>query len=378
MPLEIGDNVLELEDTGDSDTIKPWDPKQIRITTKIFSVREVHTQIMDEELDLAPDFQRSFVWDEKKQIRLIESILLGIPLPAFYFNQDAQGALQVIDGVQRLTTIKLFMLNQLSLKDTHLEYLKDFKELTYDKLDPPVRRRFGGTQIVVHVIEPQTPDEVKYDIFNRVNTGGSPLTPQEIRHCMSKARSRNLLRALVERDSFDQATAYSFWSWAGGQRIRDNHRMTDREMALRFCAFRSKSTKDYEQCASLDGFLLEFTRSIDRGDVTDEELANLETAFERSMTNCLTILGEAAFRLWPPGATRRGPMNRAIFESQALALADYEIEALLPHKEQIITKFRALFDDPRYESAVRVGTGDVRKVEHRLSAPREFLKKILA
>ena len=374
-----GDQGVEAENTGDADTIKPWDPKQIRITTKNFTVREVYTQITDGELDLAPDFQRSFVWEERRQVRLIESILLGIPLPAFYFNQDSQGALQVIDGVQRLTTTKLFMSNLLTLKDTHLEYLKDFQGLTYDTLDAPVRRRFAATQIVAHVIEPQTPDEVKYDIFNRVNTGGSPLTAQEIRHCMSKARSRDLLRSLVERDSFDRASAYTFWSKdAEGQWNRNNHRMADREMALRFCAFRSTTIPEYERAGSLDSFLLEFTRSIDRGDFTNQALADLETAFERAMVNCSTILGDAAFRRWPPGAGRRGPINRAIFESQALALADHDVNTLLPHKEQIITSFRELFNNQQYDSAVRSGTGDARKVERRLNASRECLVEILS
>src|SRR5271166_3692650 len=84
-----GETGIESENTGEADTIKPWDPKQIRITTKNFTVREVYTQIISDELDLAPDFQRSFVSDERRQVRLIESILLGIPLPAFYFNQDS-------------------------------------------------------------------------------------------------------------------------------------------------------------------------------------------------------------------------------------------------------------------------------------------------
>jgi hypothetical protein len=189
---------VEPEETeGDEPIVKPWDPKRIRITTKNFTIREIFTQIQEGDLDLAPDFQRSFVWKIRQQIRLIESLLLGIPLPAFYFNQDSLGSHQVVDGVQRLTTVKLFMTDQLELHEQHLEYLKSLGGLGYSTLDPATRRRFAGTQIVAHVIEPQTPDEIKYDIFNRVNTGGSPLTAQEIRHCMSKQRSRNFLKSLA-------------------------------------------------------------------------------------------------------------------------------------------------------------------------------------
>ena len=167
--------VIEPEETGSEEPIvKPWDPKHIRITTKNFTLREIFTQIEDGDLDLAPDFQRSFVWKDSQQIRLIESILLGIPLPAFYFNQDALGAHQVIDGVQRLTTVKLFMSDKLVLDAQRLEYLKVLQGHAYSTIDHATRRRFAGTQIVAHVIEPQTPDEVKYDIFNRVNTRGAP------------------------------------------------------------------------------------------------------------------------------------------------------------------------------------------------------------
>lgn len=94
------------EDTSRDDVqFKPWDPKHIRITTKNYTLREIFSQIEEGELDLAPDFQRSFVWKKRQQVRLIESILLGIPLPAFYFNLDQSGAIQVVDGVQRLTTV---------------------------------------------------------------------------------------------------------------------------------------------------------------------------------------------------------------------------------------------------------------------------------
>ena len=379
---EPSDELLEDEDKSGTDlTTKPWDPKDIRITTKTFTLREIYTQILEDDLDLAPDFQRSFVWKNGQQVRLIESILLGIPLPAFYFNQDKSGSHQVIDGVQRLTTLKHFMSNELELKGESLEYLVALKGQTFGTLDPATRRRFAGTQIVAHVIEPQTPDEVKYDIFNRVNTGGSPLTAQEIRHCMSKDRSRNFLRELVESQNFDKVMGKIFWKKdSTGQWNRDNQRMSDREMALRFCAFRKFRIEEYATASSLDAFLLHFTRLIDQQTeqfLSDSDLSDLSTSFRKAMENCYAIMGRGAFRLWPPNASRRGPFNRAIFESQALALADHELSELLPFKDEIQEAFRKLFLDPAYDSAVRVGTGSHLKVARRLKMPREVLSGIL-
>jgi hypothetical protein len=362
---------VEAEDVGGplADT-KPWDPSRIRISTKPFSLQQVVDMIKDGDIDLAPDFQRLFVWKQVQRSRLIESVLLGIPLPAFYFNQDFKGAMQVVDGVQRLTTIRRFRLDGEPL--SNLEYLKVLEGQTYDKLDVVLRRRFQQTQIFVNVIEPQTPDDVKFDVFKRINTGGSPLTAQEIRHCMSQSRSRKLLKDLTALPSFHQATDNSF---------RHERRMADREVALRFCAFRSLSSlNDYREFNSLDSFLLDFTRKVDsvhstKASVSDAELERLSTDFDRAMRTATAVFGNAAFRKYPPGGTRRGPLNRALFESWAVALADYEPDELAPHKAAIGKAARECVKDYQYNAAITQGTGDHSKVNLRFNVAREILKK---
>jgi hypothetical protein len=373
---------LDAEDTsGGSEGVKPWDPGKIRITTKSFSLRDVVDQIQDEEIDLSPDFQREFVWQSRQRTRLIESILLGIPLPAFYFNQGGDGTYQVVDGVQRLSTIALFMNDGHRLAGADLEYLTDLDGLVYSELDPASSRRFRSTQIVVHVIEPQTPDEVKYDIFSRVNTLGSPLSAQEIRHAMSKDRSRDFIRLLADSEAFDRATEFQYWRRKDGQAVRDSGRMTNRELALRFCAFRLCSIEEYRQHPSLDAFLIDFTRRIDGASplspISDAQLVRLTTDFEHAMVNSYVVLGAAAFRRWPPGLDRRGPINRAVFEAQANALADYSLEELLPRKDAIVSSFRSAFEDPEYLRSVTVSTGDAARVAFRLGATREILMHAL-
>jgi hypothetical protein len=384
---ELDDEPDQEEDvSGSPEQMKPWDPTKIRITTKSFSLREAATQIQDNELDLAPDFQRAFVWKERQRTRLVESILLGIPLPAFYFNQDKDGAFQVVDGVQRLSTVKYFIANEHTLLAGDLEYLKDLEGATYSKLDAGLRRRFANTMIIAHIIEPQTPDEVKYDIFSRVNTGGSPLTAQELRHCMSRTKSRDFLRRLVELGSFERATEGRFWVRdASNQWVRDNRRMADRELALRFCAFRSMSSidEDYQPFESLDAFLLDFTRRIDgrtsRGAVlSDGDLERIEQDFDRAMTNCHAALGKVAFRRWPAGVARRGPINRAVFEAHALAMADLPVDVVSAHREAIQKVLRGAFSDPDYLTAVTVSTGDRKRVEYRLRRTHELVRSVLS
>jgi uncharacterized protein with ParB-like and HNH nuclease domain len=134
--------------------------------------------VKEGDLELAPDFQRKKVWGPVQKSRLIESILLRIPLPAFYFSSDEQGLLQVVDGLQRLSTINDFVNGKFVLNG--LEYLqKDVGGKRFETLPANWSRRVYSTQIIANVVDPQTPDQVKFDIFKRINTGGSPLNAQE-------------------------------------------------------------------------------------------------------------------------------------------------------------------------------------------------------
>lgn len=198
-PLDV-----ELEDHGDDEAIaRPWDPNKIRVSTKNFSIRQVLDQIDDHDLELAPDFQRNFVWTLDQKSRLIESILLQIPLPTFYFAEDDDGMYRAVDGLQRLTTIHSFVRRgEFALRG--LEYLNSANGQYFEDLPQAWKRRIFSSQLVVHVIDPSTPSDVKYNIFKRLNTGGSPLNAQEIRHCMSKNRSRDFLRKCAFSPEFEQ------------------------------------------------------------------------------------------------------------------------------------------------------------------------------
>lgn len=370
-------DLVEDEDISEvTSPSQPWNPEKIRISTKNFSLREVVEQIDAKDIDLAPDFQREFVWKRRQRTRLIESILLGIPLPAFYFNQEDDGSYQVVDGVQRLSSIHRFMVDGHMLDVADLEYLHHLHGRKYSDLEQSLARRFRSSQIVVHIIEPQTPDEIKYDIFGRVNTLGSPLSSQEIRHAMSRSRSRDFLRKLAMLPSFDSATDFNFWrkdpSVPSGH-TPDTGRMMNRELALRFCAFSDFSAEDYKRFPSLDSYLVDYTRRLDgrygtSEDISDSHLNLLEQYFDQAMRNAHLLLGKWAFRRY--NLVKRGPINRALFESQAIALAPYSSEKIALNKNKIAKNLENLFDDMEYVRAVTTGTGSVYRIELRLEMTR--------
>ena len=357
---------LELEDPSLPEEPEPWDPEKIRIHTKHYSLRQVVDMIAEGDIDLAPDFQRQFVWKSWQRSGLIESLLLGIPLPSFYFNEDSTGRLQVVDGVQRLTTIFWYVTDQTS-KLGKVTYLHELEGQGFDDLATLFRRRLNGAQFVAHVIDPQTPYRVKFDIFRRINTGGSPLSAQEIRHCMSKTRSREFLKELVSDQSFVTAT--------GG--VLQNHpRMADREVALRFVAFRLFTSDEYAQHGSFDEFLGFVTEQLD--DPASQSLDQLRNDFVRGMNNCYTVFGEHAFRKWPWDAVRKSPINRALFESWGTVLADHDETDVRSVTADLVRRARDMMtNDLEFIYSISSSTGAVRNVRTRLGKVREAAQEVL-
>ncbi|MCU0681906.1 MAG: DUF262 domain-containing protein [Polyangiaceae bacterium] len=369
-----GEGELEPEDTGDdAGPSKPWDPSQIRVNTKTFSLRQIVDEIGDGTIDLAPDFQRGYVWKELQKTRLVESILLGIPLPAFYFNASRDNSYQVIDGVQRLTTARDFAAGKFALSE-HLEYLKqELEGKDFAQLDAPLKRRFQQTQLVVHVIEATSPSRLKFDIFKRINTGGSPLTSQEIRHCMGRRRSRALLERLASLPSFLQATRLTPAS---------TKRMADRELALRFVAFRRLLAEGadgyarYAKVDTLDGFLLEANEALDDpAKTTDAQLEALAADFDRAMKSALAIFGKNAFRKWPLHAVATGPFNRPLFESWAAVLATVKEDVVAKYGAEIGREARKEMTHNRpYIDALSLGTGKVEQVRRRFDTAAKVIE----
>jgi hypothetical protein len=348
------------------------EPPRIRVRTVQWPLRHVLDMMSSGDLDLEPEYQRFFSWGPIERSRLIESILLGIPLPAFYLNEDLDGRMQVVDGAKRLRAIHMFVAEGDALSG--LEYLWRLEGMKFEQLEPALRRRFLQTPILLNVIEPQTPDHVKFDVFKRLNTGNSSLSAQEIRNAMSRSRSRLLLAGLVQLPSFRAATDGAF---------AHERRMADLEVALRFCAFRSlRALEDYCQFASLDLFLLDFSRRVDgvhssMPAVPEAELQRLATDFDRAMQSAFQVFGPYAFRKYPVGAKKRGPINRALFESWAVALAEHEPGRIAPHAQSILGAARQRMGDPDYNAAISSNTGQYAKVLLRFRAAQEIVRRFL-
>jgi len=244
-----GDTGIEQEEGDDYsfEIVEPFDPTLIRVDTKPTIIDSILKRIRHNEINLQPDFQRKGgIWTDKAQSRLIESILVRIPLPAFYMDATSDDEWLVVDGLQRLHTLDRFVIkNELKLKN--LEFLTELNGKTYDDLSRNLQRRIEETTLIVYLIEKGTPSNVKYNIFKRINTGGLPLSQQEIRHALNPGVVNKLLLNLSKSSEFKRATNYS---------IRDR-RMADQEFVLRYLAFTIQSYNKYKSIGDLDSFLNE-------------------------------------------------------------------------------------------------------------------------
>jgi len=333
---------VEVEDTSSEEKItEPFDPILIRVDTRPMTIDLLRLRIEYQELDLAPGFQRKGgIWKDEAQSRLIESMLIRIPLPAFYMDATNDEKWLVVDGLQRLTTLKRFMLDK-DLRLRGLEFLTHLNGKSYDELPRNYQRRIAETQVTVYLIEKGTPDGVKFNIFKRINTGGLPLSAQEIRHALNQGEATKLLIELAESTAFKKAV---------DDGIRDD-RMADRECVLRYLAFTitpyTTFTKDF------DSFLNKAMADINK--MTDEERARLRDQFERTMLMARDLFGNDAFRKRYSESGPRQPINKPLFESWSvnrLRLTDEQVHTLKNRMSLLREKFIALMNDPNRKLVV--------------------------
>jgi hypothetical protein len=342
---------------------EPYDPSQIRVELTPFTVFQIMRKLSFREIDLQPGFQRNIIWNQMQQSRLIESILIRIPLPAFYLDAVDDDRWLVVDGLQRLWTLDSFINNALRLRG--LEFLRELEGKTFEELPRKFQRRIEETRLNCYIIQPDTPDQVKFTIFQRINTGGLFLTAQEIRHALFQGAATNILNELANSPEFKSATTNSIRS----------KRMDDHECVLRFLAFYLNSYTEYKK-PDLDGFLNDTMRFINAQSA--QELADLQEMFLKTMRKAEAVFGDYAFRKIYEVDGKRYPINKSLFEAWSVALTAYSQRTLLKHKDKIVAGFvRVMNEDSDFGKAISQGTGSIANVHKRFQTIEDLLARII-
>lgn len=361
---------FSVENDTDDDKIvmdNPFNPKDIDIKTKTMSMDNIIKRLKEDEIDLAPDFQRNMnLWDDEKQSRLIESLLIKFPLPAFYFDGSDDNKWLVVDGLQRLSAIKNFVVDQ-TLRLTGLEFLEKLNGHTFAELPRTFQRQIEEAEIISYVINPGTPEDVKFNIFKRINTGGLVLEPQEIRHALNQGIPARFVAELAQLDEFKRATGY----------VISSKRMLDREFVTRFISFYINDPNDYKP--DLDTFMTKSMGQIKY--ISEKERDEIKRNFSEAMKCVMAIFGKWAFRKVYDITEKRRPINKALFEVWSVMLArlnDSQRHAIINNKELVFERFIILMNmDNFFVSSITSSTGDKSRIKYRFSEIENLLKESL-
>ncbi len=322
------------------------------------TVHDVLRRIKQGQYVMDPDFQRDFIWDDTKQSKLIESVLMRIPLPVFYLAEDEQGRMIVVDGLQRLSTFRRFVDDELRLR------LKDQEELNgkhFSDIATKLQNRVEDCNLTLYVIDSKAPERARLDIFERVNSG-VPLTRQQMRNSLYMGPATRFLK--------EEATTTLFLD-ATGRSLRTTT-MRDREFVNRFCGFQLLALKEYR--GEMDELL---AKTLTRMNKMEEiELSELSSQFRTGLTNNLKVFGRHAFRKHTEFQEHRNVINASLWDVMSTGLSRYEPKLIESQVHKLRSAFFYLMKDDEFISAITYGTNDTRRVTTRFKAVHEMLKEV--
>lgn len=392
------EEVYEKENEEFDSVSYPFDPKDISIDKKPMTMDAIIRRLKQGTIILHPDFQREEVWSTENKSRLIESLLLNIPITMFYVSADVDGNYTVVDGLQRLSAIRDFVLKEKfnttdtmslgnGMKLVGLEFLTKYEGLTFNELPVNMQNRINETEFTFTIINPGTPEEVKRNIFKRINTGGKVLKAQEIRNALYAGESTTLLKKLTELPAFKNVTAQSI----------SHDRMDDYEVVLRGLSFLIRDAETYPKNGNMDRFLsdtmvilnsypsfdnremkrLITTEGLDILCIHTDRIETIEAIFQNAMTRAGELFGRHAFRK-SYGPKKKAPINKALFElwcSILGTLSPDKFDRLLSRQNEFQQEYNELLDDHKFSIYISRDSWKLNSVKQRYEKINELISR---
>lgn len=365
------ENINEDEYENSENIENPFSTKNIKISSAVILLPSLMNRIKYKEIDI-PKFQRNEnLWTNKQMSRLIESILLKLPLPIFYFDVSNPEKWLIVDGLQRMSAINKFFVTK-ELKLTSLEFLIDLNGKKYDDFEEENLRRFNriidDTEFQTYQIEAQTPKKVRYSIFNRINTGGLSLNAQEIRQALNQdGKAVEFLENICNLNIFKEIVKVS------------SKRMLDRELALRFISFK---LVDYDNFTfnNMGQFLDEGMEQLDK--ITDDnQLVNLKQELIETLELSEKILGNNhGFSRSIAFDNKTKTLNRSLFDVLTVCFSEINNKNLFISRKN---KFRDLFlkilkdENSLFSKSITEGTSGKIAIGNRFKIIRDLINEVL-
>ncbi|GAB4367559.1 MAG: hypothetical protein Kow00121_05950 [Elainellaceae cyanobacterium] len=378
----------EVEKTGVEEGIEnsPYRSKAARrVQTQPYdyAVRSLMDMIVDGDLILNPDYQRNYRWDNEKASRFVESLLLNIPVPVLYLSEEPDTKLTVIDGQQRLASLLRFtrpdeldpLFSSIPLEPLTLQGLRvrsDLNDKTFRELSQEDKSSLQKRHIRCMVILNESDPTLKFEVFERLNTGSVQLTDQEVRNCIQSGPFNDLLLKAASNPKYQELI---------GLPKKTQKSMKDAELVLRFFAYRDLS-KDYND--NYTEYLNEYM----------DEHRKISTARYQDLLNLFNRTVELVYQILGPRVAFRRPRNRenlpesgwahtyingAIYESQMIVyscLPEYD-ELSSEQVELIRNATYQTFNNDSYWNSIFQGTAQLRKVKRRTQSLYLSLKEVV-
>ncbi len=339
---------------NDSEEALAWPPPERKVVTQSYDL-SINTLLeqWDDETLVIPEFQREYVWDDRRASRLIESLLLNIPIPVLYFAETEDARYEVVDGHQRVRSVIRFLKNEYPLRGLRIQ--DEFKGLRYHQLPLREQRFLRSRTMRAVIIAFESHANMKFEIFERLNTGAVALNAQEIRNAIYRGPLNDLLRDLQHNASFRTCIG----------RRSPRPRQVDQELVLRYLALSEGRLRHYRP--PLLRFLNDYMRT--RASATRQIMAEQVARFEQAAFACELVFGPDAYRtLSIDGRVAERTVNRALFEAQMLVLGAVSLTAVSDNRKMIRSVLGQLCAEDEYADAIGRATGDRLKTHFRILA----------
>lgn len=345
-------------------TRKKKTPRRILAQPYDFSVQDLVDKIKNEDINLKPDYQRNYVWDsndssQNKCSRLIESLLLNIPIPVIYFAEQTETLkYEVIDGQQRLYTFQRYINNEFALKG--LEIRDDVNGKKFSQLNQKDRDEIRKRSIRAIVILNESDEEVKYEVFERLNLGSIQLTPQEIRNNTLRGNFNDLLKKLASNELFKEMLNLRLKS--------DKKNMANEELVLRFFAYYDSG---FKRTKNLSFFLTKYMEN--NRNLPSEKLELKESQFTKTIELINKYLGKNSFAIYRTNSSKwNNTTNRSLYDAEMLAFSHFINTSIKISPDRFQEKLKVLMGDSEFKKSLNEQAGG-KKIEIRVNAIKEIL-----
>jgi hypothetical protein len=360
----------EVLDRVEGDPTDFWEKKQRDLVTSVvdYNLGTLSQLVVDGTIDLSPKYQRRFRWDKERQSLLIESFLMNVPVPPIFLNEDKYGQYSVIDGKQRLMAITDFFKGKLEL--TGLKVFSDINNKTFEDL-PPRLQSVIKTRPTLRaiIILRQSDEDVKFEVFQRLNTGGVTLNPQEIRNSTYPGPLNDLILELSENRQFHRILGIK-----NKNRSLIYQEMRDAEFVLRFFTFRD-IWQDFKGSMKrlMDKFMSE------KQHISANDVEELRHDFLKTIEAVENSFGEYCFRRWLPDKNQwRGQVLASLYDAQMFGCRGINAQSAAEKQSPIISALKDLFTDTAFRGSINAATNNIGNFRTRVTKTKEMIAQIIS